>query len=249
MIFMAQQKTALVTGANRGLGLEIARQLAHQGYEVFLGMRDLARGAAALSALKAQGLKAHALQLDMADSDSIKRAVAELATRVPALDALVNNAGVMLDGWSLPPSELPTQLLRDTFETNLIGPFELLREASPLLRKSQAARVVNIATDMSSLANINNPQSLVYGVLSPAYQSSKVALNAMTVLFAKEFMEEGIKVNSASPGWCRTDMGTDQAPLSVEEGADTAVWLATLPADGPTGQFFSSTRKRGAMEW
>ena len=246
---MTQQKTALVTGANRGLGLEIARQLARKGYQVFLGMRDLARGAEPLAKLKAQQLDVHALELDMADSASIKRAVATLAQRIPALDALVNNAGVMLDGWSLPPSQLPTQLLRETFETNFIGPFELLREAAPLLRKSQAARVVNIATDMSSLANINNPQSLVYGVLSPAYQSSKVALNAMTVLFAKEFMEEGIKVNSASPGWCRTDMGTEDAPLSVEEGADTAVWLATLPPDGPTGQFFSSTRTRGAMEW
>lgn len=246
---MAQQKTALVTGANRGLGLEISRQLAQQGYEVFMGMRDTARGAAAVAVLQGKGLKVHALQLDVADSDSIKRAVAELATRAPSLDALVNNAGVLLDGWSLPPSELPMAMLRESFETNFFGAFALLRECTPLLRCSDAPRVVNLVSDMSSLANINNPQSLVYGVLSPAYQSSKVALNAVTVLFAKEFMEEGIKVNSASPGWCRTDMGTDQAPLSVEEGADTAVWLATLPADGPTGQFFSSTRKRGAMEW
>lgn len=246
---MAQQKTALVTGANRGLGLEISRQLAQQGYEVFMGMRDPARGAAAVAVLQGKGLKVHALQLDVADSDSIKRAVAELATRAPSLDALVNNAGVLLDGWSLPPSELPMAMLRESFETNFFGAFALLRECTPLLRCSDAPRVVNLVSDMSSLANINNPQSLVYGVLSPAYQSSKVALNAVTVLFAKEFMEEGIKVNSASPGWCRTDMGTDQAPLSVEEGADTAVWLATLPADGPTGQFFSSTRKRGAMEW
>lgn len=246
---MAAKRTALVSGANRGLGLEISRQLAHQGYRVFMGMRDPAGGQAALAALSAQGLDVRCLPLNVADSASIRTAVAEISRATTALDALVNNAGVLLDGWSLPPSQLSTAMLRESFETNFFGAFELLRECVPLLRRSDAARVVNLVSDMSSLANINNPESLVYGAVSPAYQSSKVALSALTVLFAKEFMAEGIKVNSASPGWCRTDMGTDQAPLSVEEGADTPVWLATLPADGPTGQFFSSTRRRGEMAW
>ena len=115
------------------------------------------------------------------------------------------------------------------------------------MRKSAAPPIVNISSDMASLGNINNPQSVVYGVMGPAYQSSKVAINTLTVLFVKEFKDTNMKVNSASPGWCRTDMGTENAPLSVAEGADTAVWLATLPDDGPTGQFFSAMR-RGAME-
>lgn len=246
---MPDQRTAFVTGANRGLGLEICRQLGLKGYTVFIGARAADRGSAAANTLHALGIDARAVQIDVADSASIARAVASVAGQVGALDVLVNNGGTFVEAWGTMPSALSVDEMRRTFDTNFFGAFEVIREFMPLLRRSTAARIVNISSDMGSLANINNPASLVYDVMGPAYQSSKVAINALTTLFAKEFKDTNVKVNSASPGWCRTDMGTEDAPLSVAEGADTAVWLATLPDDGPTGQFFSSTRARGTMEW
>jgi NAD(P)-dependent dehydrogenase (short-subunit alcohol dehydrogenase family) len=246
---MADIRTALVTGGNRGLGYEICRQLGERGHIVFLGSRDLARGEAAADRLREAGIDARALRLDATDEASIAAAVATVASQVPALDVLVNNGGTFVEAWGTMPSALTLAELRETFETNFFGAFQVLREFVPLIRKSRAARIVNISSDMGSLGNINNPESIVYAVMGPAYQSSKVAINALTTLFAKEFKDTNIKVNSASPGWCRTDMGGDAAPLSPAEGADTIVWLATLPDDGPSGQFFSATRKRGAMEW
>ncbi len=246
---MSQPRTAFVTGANRGLGLEICRQLGTRGHTVIIGARDRARGQAATEQLKAQGIDARAVQLDLADSASIRRAAATVAADFPVLDVFVNNGGTFVEAWGTMPSAVTMQEMRETFETNFFGAFEALREFMPMLRKSPSARIVNIASDMGSLGNVNNPESLVYGVMGPAYQASKIALNALTTLFAKELKDTNAKVNSASPGWCRTDMGTQDAPLSIAEGADTAVWLATLPDDGPTGQFFSSTRQRGAMEW
>lgn len=246
---MEERRIALVTGANRGLGLEIARQLGQRGYRVLVAARDAARGAAAAATLSGEGLDAEALALDAADSSSIGAAAAAVADRFGVLDVLVNNAGTFVEEWGTMPSALTVAQMRETFDTNFFGPFEIIREFTPLLCKSAGARVVNIASDMGSLANINNPESHVYEVMGPAYQASKVAINALTVLFAKEFRDTNVKVNSASPGWARTDMGTDDAPLSVAEGADTPVWLATLPEDGPSGGFFSATRQRGAMEW
>ena len=161
----------------------------------------------------------------------------------------MNNAGTFEEEWGTMPSALPVKEMRDTFDANFFGPFEIIREFFPLMLKSPAPRIVNISSDMGSLGNINNRESIVYGVMGPAYQSSKVAINALTTLFAKEVIDTNFKVNSASPGWCRTDMGTDDAPLSVAEGASTAVMLATLPDDGPTGEFFSSTRNGEGMEW
>ncbi len=245
---MPQQRTAFVTGANRGLGLEICRQLGQRGHRVFVGARDHARGTAA-AGLRAAGVDARAVQIDVADSASIARAVATVAAEVSALDVLVNNAGTFVETWGVLPSAVTLAEMRETFDTNFFGAFEVIREFLPLMRRSAAPRIVNISSDMGSLGNINNPASIVYNVMGPAYQCSKVAINALTTLFAKEFKDTNMKVNSASPGWCRTDMGTDAAPLSVAEGADTAVWLATLPDDGPSGQFFSSSRRRGAMEW
>lgn len=246
---MPDKRTAFVTGANRGLGLEICRQLGLKDHIVFIGARAADQGAAAASRLQALGIDARAVQIDVADSGSIARAVAAVTEQVGALDVLVNNGGTFVEAWGTMPSAITVDEMRRTFDTNFFGAFEVIREFMPLLRVSTAARIVNISSDMGSLGNINNPSSLVYNVMGPAYQCSKVAINALTTLFAKEFKDTRLKINSASPGWCRTDMGTESAPLSVAEGADTAVWLATLPDDGPTGQFFSSTRTRGAMEW
>ena len=246
---MPDLRNALITGANRGLGLEIARQLGALGHRVFIGSRQLDQGVAAAAALREAGIDARAVQLDAADSASIAAAVRTVAAQVEVLDVLVNNAGTFVEAWGTQPSAVTVQEMRATFDTNFFGAFEVLREFTPLLARSRAARVVNISSDMGSLTHINNPESSVYAVVGPAYQASKVALNALTALFAKQFKDSPAKVNSASPGWCQTDMGGEAAPLTVAQGADTAVWLATLPDDGPTGQFFSATRTRGSMEW
>ena len=246
---MANDRIALVTGANRGIGFEICRQLGGQGHTVIVASRDPDKSKAAAAKLRAEGIDAHALQLDVADSASIAAAADAVAKQFSVLDVLVNNAGTFVEEWGTLPSAVTVAQMRETFDTNFFGPLEVLREFIPLMRKSKAGRVVNVSSDMGSLANINNPESIVYDVMGPAYQASKVAINALTTLFAKEFKDTNFKVNSSSPGWSRTDMGGEEAPLSPVEGADTAVWLATLPDDGPTGGFFSATRERGAMEW
>lgn len=238
-----------MTGGNRGLGYEICRQLGQLGYRVFLAARDADRGEAAAEQLRGLDVDAYPVVLDVADAVSVEQAARSIADEISALDVLVNNAGTFEEEWGTPPSELSAQEIQQTFNTNVYGPLAVIQAFLPLLRHSPAARIVNISSDMGSLSNINNPESHVYSVVGPAYQASKAALNAITVLFAKELGPLGMKVNSASPGWCQTDMGTADAPLTVPEGAETPVWLATLPQDGPNGGFFSSSRKRGQMEW
>ena len=244
-----KKKVALVTGAARGLGFEISRQLGEKGYTVYLGARDVVAGQSKATLLNESGIEAYAIELDVGSEASIKKSVNEVSKKVEQLDAFINNAGTFEEEWGTMPSELDLADLKRTFEVNFFGPFLLLRGLTPLIKNSKAGRIVNISSDMGSLEGINDPSSIVYGVMGPAYQSSKVAINSLTALFAKELKDTNCKVNSASPGWCRTDMGTEDAPLSVAEGADTPVWLATLDADGPTGRFFSSTRARGEMEW
>jgi len=243
------KRTALVTGGNRGLGLEICRQLGAKDHIVFLGCRDIEKGTAASENLTKEGFDVRPIVIDTSQSNTILDAVRAVESEVECLDVLVNNAGTFVEEWGTMPSALKVSELKETFETNFFGPFEMIREFVPLMLKSSSARIVNISSDMGSLAHINNPDSHVYEVMGPAYQSSKAAINALTVLFAKEFTGTNFKVNSASPGWCRTDMGTEDAPLSIAEGAQTPVMLATLPDDGPTGEFFSSTRAGAKMEW
>jgi NAD(P)-dependent dehydrogenase (short-subunit alcohol dehydrogenase family) len=244
-----EKRVALVTGANRGLGFEICRQLAAKNHTVFLGCRDIDKGRVAADTLKSEGFDVRPISIDASKSRTILEAVKVVQADFGCLDVLINNAGTFVEEWGTMPSLLKLSELKETFDTNFFGPFEIIREFVPLMLKSSAARIVNISSDMGSLANINNPDSHVYEVMGPAYQASKSAINALTVLFAKEFTGTNFKVNSASPGWCRTDMGTEDAPLSVAEGAQTPVMLATLPNDGPTGEFFSSTRAGAKMEW
>ena len=246
---MGSKKIAFITGGARGLGFEIARQLGHKSYSVFIGVRNTDTAEEKVESLKGEGIEASSIELDVGDETSIERAIKEINKKVSHLDAFVNNAGTFEEEWGTMPSDLSPKDLRRTFDVNFFGPFLLLRGVTPLIKKSDAGRIVNISSDMGSLEGINDPDSIVYNVMGPAYQASKVALNSLTALFAKELKDTPCKVNSASPGWCRTDMGTEDAPLSVEQGADTPVWLATLDKDGPTGKFFSSTRSRGAMEW
>jgi len=246
---MSERRIALVSGANRGLGLEISRQLVARGYTVIMGSRDLAQGEAAAESLRDGSADVQVVQIDVTDPASIAAAVKTIGERFGVLDVLVNNAGVLLESWCTLPSDITMEQMRATFEVNYFGLFEMTRACLPLLRKSTAGRIANMSSDMASIGTIDDPQSVVYAVWAPAYQASKAAVNALTVLFAKQLKQTNIKVNSASPGWARTAMGGDEAPLSAAQGADTAVWLATLPDDGPSGAFFSSSRSRGAMEW
>jgi NAD(P)-dependent dehydrogenase (short-subunit alcohol dehydrogenase family) len=240
------KKVALVTGGNRGIGFAISKQLARQGISVIIGSRDIRQGeAAAKSIAPPQGstttitTTVSALALDVTDQDSVDKLTRTIHSRFGKLDILVNNAGVLLDGTSL-PSKTDLQIVRATLETNLIGVWRLCQSFVPMMKKNKYGRIVNVSSGAGALDTIQ--QSLY----APAYSLSKSSLNVLTMMFANELRDTNILVNSVDPGWVRTDMGGPNAPRSVEEGADTAVWLATLPDTGPSGGFFFD-RKR--TEW
>lgn len=230
------RKIALVTGANKGIGLEICRQLAQLGFTVLLGARDTSRGAAAAQKLQDEGLDVRRVHVDMNDPDTFGRLRELIAADYGRLDVLVNNAGFVSD-WAYTAADVPMRMLRDTFETCFFGLIDLTQQLLPLVRKSPAGRIVNQSSDLGSLTLHSTPGSGIEGPRPFAYDSSKTALNAFTVHLAQALKDTAIKVNSAHPG----DVATDTNPagvLNVEAGARTAVRLATLPADGPTGGFF-----------
>lgn len=238
-------KVALITGANRGIGFEIARQLGLLGLAVLIGARDSGRGAEAAARLRKEGLDARAIVLDVTDPETIGAAVREVEREFGKLDVLINNAGVALDR-GMKPSEVPLAMLRRTYETNVFGPLAVLQAFLPLLRKSEAGRVVNASSELASLARNGDPD-FEFGHLNLlAYNSSKTALNAVTVQIAKELRDTRIKVNAADPGYTATDFNQHRGTQSVEQGARSAVRLATLPADGPTGGFFAEA---GPIPW
>ena len=240
---MSQQRIALVTGANRGLGLEISRQLAAGGMTVVTAARDPKRADEAAAALP--GGRGVPLRLDVRDSQRIPVAVSELLDALGRIDVLVNNAGILIDGTE-PLSGVPAGVVRDTLATNVLGPLQMIQAVLPAMRRQNYGRIVNMASTLGSFADITDPES-PYGVVdSPAYRLSKGALNLITALCAREVAGSEILVNSACPGWVRTEMGSERAPVSVEDGADTPVWLATLPAGGPSGGFF---RERQPLPW
>ena len=237
---MNTSKNIFVTGANKGIGYEICRQVARGGARVFLGARDAGRGQAAVAKLEAENPDAHVelLLIDVASTASIDRAVTELGAQIPSLDVLVNNAGILEDraGTIL---ETDLGLLRRTLETNLLGPLYLTQKLIPLLGAATGgARIVNVSSALGQLHDMSDEY--------PAYSISKVALNAITLQFADALKSKNIAVNTISPGWVRTDMGGEGANLSVEEGADTPVWLATEAPASLTGQFL---RARQPIPW
>lgn len=232
-------KIALITGANKGIGFEIARRLGREGAVVVIGARDKRKGREAADKLRAEGIDAHALILDVKHGPSIARAAQHLETEYGRLDILVNNAGVTHDT-RLIPSETPIETIHDVFETNFFGAVAVTQALLPLLRKSEAGRVVNVSSGLASLTQNSDPNWAFYCTKPLGYNASKTALNAFTVILAHELKGTPIKVNSADPGWCRTEMGGESATQSAADGADTPVWLATLPADGPTGGFFAN---------
>jgi len=227
----------LITGANKGLGLETARQLGKMGIQVLIGARDLKAGELAAAQLCGEGVSAEALLIDVTSLPSIAQAAREVASRHPVLDILINNAGVLLDDPARTVSEQSLDVWRRTFQTNLFGVIAVTQAFLPLLRAAPAARIVNLSSLLGSLALHADPESPIYHSQNPAYNASKSALNAWTLSLAYELRDTPIKVNAAHPGHVQTDMGGKNAPLQVVDGASTSVALATLGPDGPSGSF------------
>lgn len=240
------KRIILITGANKGIGFETARQLAREGHTVLVAGRDGAKAEAAVAELTREGLKAEAVTLDVDDAASIARAVAQVGERHGKLDTLINNAGVALEGWGVQASQTPLDSWRATFETNVFGLVAVTQAFLPLVRKSEAGRIVNVSSILGSLTLHSDPSSPIYDFKSAAYDSSKAAVNQYTIHLAHELRNTPIKVNSAHPGWVKTDLGGEGAPMEVVDGAKTSVWLATLPEDGPSGGFF---HMRDRLPW
>lgn len=241
---MSEQKLAVVTGANRGIGLEICRQLSGMGIQVILTSRKEDVGNAACEQLRSEGLEVLYHQLDVTDHASIDHLSDNLSEVYGHCDILINNAGIFPDSpvnqngaW---PSVFEASLdtMRLAMETNVYGAMVLCQEIVPLMRAKNYGRIVNISSMMGQLSDMNG--------YCPAYRHSKTALNALTRIMADELKDTGIKVNSMCPGWVKTDMGGPGATREISEGADTAVWLATLSDDGASGGFF---KDRQPIAW
>ena len=231
------ERVALITGANRGIGLEAARQLARRGFHVIIASREEEKGRQAAEGIRSDGGKASSLPLDVSCSGSIRAAARTFGEAAERLDVLVNNAGIYPDEGSTILT-LPRDRLVGTFQTNAFGPLEVTQAFLPYLRRSEAARVINVSSGYGQL------EGLSPGV--PSYSLSKLALNGLTIMLAEALRADRIAVNSMCPGWVRTDMGGPNATLSVEEGADTVVWLADEAPHEPTGKFF---RNRLEIPW
>ncbi|MEB0040067.1 MULTISPECIES: SDR family oxidoreductase [unclassified Pseudomonas] len=236
-------KVAFITGANRGIGLETAKQLGKLGYYPVIGARSESAGHSAVSQLKAEGIDADALVFDVTDANDRQNAFDYFAQKAGRLDVLINNAGVHLEGEPavqhlFSASTVPEKVLRETLEANFFAPVALIQKLLPLLRESAGGRIVNLSSILGSLTLAADPTSPIYEMKSAAYDTSKTAINAYTIQLAHELRGSTIKVNSAHPGWVQTAMGGSAAPMSIEDGAKTSVALATLPANGPSGGFF-----------
>jgi NAD(P)-dependent dehydrogenase (short-subunit alcohol dehydrogenase family) len=234
-------KIALVTGANRGLGFETARRLAKRGVKVLVGARDEERGKEAAAKLKGEGLDAEFIPLDMNDQKTHEKAARYIEEKFGKLDILVNNAGVNLE-WTTDlelqvASQTPIDIYRKTFETNFFGLITLTQKLLPLVKKSGAGRIVNLSSALGSSTLHSDPTSFLYDFKVPAYDASKAAVNSFTIHLAYELKDTPIKVNAAHPGWVKTDMGGESAPMEIEDGVKTPVELATLPDEAPSGKF------------
>ncbi|WP_163930317.1 SDR family NAD(P)-dependent oxidoreductase [Paraferrimonas sp. SM1919] len=244
-------KIALVTGAYQGIGFATSELLMEQGYHVI--MADIQDCGEHLPAMAEKGHKASALKLDLRDNSSFAKIAADIEAEFGKLDALVNNAALLVD-FGISPLDIKQEMLRDVIEVNHLGPFLFTQALAPLLIRSGAGRVVNVSTQVAQLAQLSDMNSPLFDDICAAYQTSKIGVNANTVLFAKAFRDHGVKVNSCCPGWVETDMnldelpdyGDDARPKTPREGADTSVWLATLDEDGPTAGFFTD---RTRIDW
>ncbi len=234
---MAEQRIALVTGGNRGIGLETCRQLARLGIKVILGSRDLAKGVAAAREMIEAGLPVEARQLDVANAQSIRECMNWVRRDMGRIDILVNNAGIMIEEADADPLE-ELEIVRDTMQTNVYGPLLLSRLAIPIMKSRRHGRIVNLSSSMGSLTEM--------GAGYIAYRLSKAGINVVTRVLAAETEGMGILVNSVDPGWVQSVMGGSSATRTLYKGAETVVWLATIPDSGPSGLFF---RDRKPIPW
>ncbi|MGW4156565.1 SDR family oxidoreductase [Micromonospora chersina] len=226
---------ALITGANKGIGLATARQLGARGMTVLVGARDAARGREAADKLRAEGVDARFVPLDVTAAASITAAAELVEREYGRLDVLVNNAGIIrADGAGL-PSQTTLDSLREVYETNVFGVVAVTNALLPLLRRAPAARIVNVSSEVGSIAVMTDPEGALFALTSIPYPSSKTALNMITAMYAKELRDTSIKVNAANPGYCATDLNHHSGFRTPEEGAEVSVHLATLPADAPSG--------------
>jgi NAD(P)-dependent dehydrogenase (short-subunit alcohol dehydrogenase family) len=238
------KKIALVTGANKGIGKETARQLAELGYTVYLGARDAARGQSAAEELSAAGGDVRFVRLDVTEPETLRSAAEQVAAEAGRLDALVNNAGIATD--QAPPSTADLDSVRSTYEVNFYGPVAVTQAFLPLLRAGSEKVIVNVSSELASIALNGDPDAQFAAVNILGYNSSKPALNAFTVMLAKELAPEGFRVNAVDPGFTATDMNGHAGPLSPEDAARIVVRNATLDTDGPTGGFFT---EGGTLPW
>ena len=240
----SQTRIALVTGANKGIGYHVARKLGAAGVHVLVGSRDPGRGESAVATLRKDGVTADLLVLDVTSATSIADAVASVKAKQKKLDILVNNAGIVIG--QAPPSTLSLEDLRKVYETNVFGVVAATNAFLPLLRLSDAPRIVNVSSGLGSFATMTDPSSAYYGLNAAAYQSSKSALDAFTLMYAKELKDTPFKVNAICPGFRATDLagpGVNASHGATDPalGADIVVRMALLGADGPSGAFFDSS--------
>lgn len=239
-------KVALITGANKGIGYEVARQLGEQGIHVLVGARDESRGKAAAERLQTQNITATYLPLDVTDTESIKEATVYISKEFGKLDILVNNAGISGGNIAIPPSKTDMDVVRAVYETNFFGVAHVTIAMIPLLKQADHARIVNVSSSLGSMTMALDPSDMFYDINSLQYQSSKVALNAITVEFAKELQSNGIKVNAACPGFADTDFNGHRGTKPVAQAAVVIVKLCTLGVDGPTATF---QNEDGELPW
>jgi NAD(P)-dependent dehydrogenase (short-subunit alcohol dehydrogenase family) len=237
-------KVALISGANKGIGKEVARQLGKKGFKVLMGSRDLARGESAAEELREDGLDAEAIQLDVLVDASVDHALERIEKTHGRLDVLVNNAGIFVETAS--GFEATVDAVEKTMQTNFIGPLRLLKKSVPLLEKSGAGRVVNVSSTLGSHGRMSDPASPYSDFAMIGYSGSKSALNMLTIIAAEKLLEKKIKVNSICPGYVATDINNNSGPRSVEQGARIVVQMATLPDDGPTGTYVND---EGIIPW
>lgn len=245
------KKVALVTGAYQGIGLATVELLAENGFHVIMG--DIQDCGSHIQRFSDNGVSVSAMKLDLTDSKSFAAVAKDIDENFHKLDVLVNNAAILID-MGKHPSQLTEEIFRNVLEVNHIGPFLLTKALCPLLRKADAARVVNVSSQVGQLAQLSDMNSPIKEDICAAYQTSKVGINSMTVLYAKELEPNGIKVNSYCPGWVDSGMNTDDLPdygdnarpKTLREGADNALWLATLGPEGPTAGFFTD---RERIDW
>ena len=234
------KKVAFITGANRGIGFETAKRMAQESIKVILGSRDLNKGKKAVKKLNSMEIDADLIQYDAFDLNAPQKVYEYISQKYNKLDILINNAGVLLTGniFVTNSSTISDKDLKETFQTNFFAVISLTQKLLPLLKKSEAGRIVNVSTILSSLTLHSAKDSPISPAKELAYNSSKTALNAYTIHLAQELKDTKIKVNSGHPGWVKTELGGPQAPMEVEDSYKTSLHLATLDSDGPSGGLF-----------